>query len=206
VGTDTAWATDRGEPIVRAMLAHLRTANVLVPAAAVLERIGLAARVRARKRAFQVLAEGLTEAERDALDALLVVDPELRRSRFAWLREHSVSPAPSNFLELLNRLEYVRGLKIDPERAGRIHAARLGRLVEHTDAVGLQALGLQQVGDQLGLVLEAAVEFRAVEARQQRREADWSTTRRANPRDFAVQSTRRVPRARWTASACRIPG
>jgi TnpA family transposase len=130
VGTDTAWATDRGEPIVRAMLAHLRTANVLVPAAAVLERIGLAVRVRARKRAFQVLAEGLTEAERDALDALLVVDPELRRSRFAWLREHSVSPAPSNFLELLNRLEYVRGLKIDPERAGRIHAARLGRLVD----------------------------------------------------------------------------
>jgi hypothetical protein len=31
VGTDTAWATDRGEPIVRAMLAHLRAANVLVP-------------------------------------------------------------------------------------------------------------------------------------------------------------------------------
>jgi Domain of unknown function (DUF4158) len=28
VGTDTAWATDRGEPIVRAMLVHLRAANV----------------------------------------------------------------------------------------------------------------------------------------------------------------------------------
>jgi Domain of unknown function (DUF4158) len=27
VGTDTAWATDRGEPIVRAMLAHLRAVN-----------------------------------------------------------------------------------------------------------------------------------------------------------------------------------
>ena len=108
VGTDTAWATDRGEPIVRAMLAHLRTANVLVPAAAVLERIGLAARVRARKRAFQALADGLTEAEREALDALLAVDPELRRSRFAWLRDYSESPAPSNIIELLNRLEYVR--------------------------------------------------------------------------------------------------
>jgi TnpA family transposase len=130
VGTDTAWATDRGEPIVRTMLAHLRTANVLVPAAAVLERIGLAARVRARKRAFQALADGLTEAERKALDALLAVDPELRRSRFAWLRDYSESPAPSNIIELLNRLEYVRGLKIGPERAGRIHATRLGRLVD----------------------------------------------------------------------------
>ena len=44
VGTDAAWATDRGEPIVLAMLAHLRTTNVLLPAAAVLERIGLSAR------------------------------------------------------------------------------------------------------------------------------------------------------------------
>src|ERR1700693_696639 len=44
VGTNAAWATDHGEPIVRAMLAHLRTTNVLVPAAAVLERIGLAGR------------------------------------------------------------------------------------------------------------------------------------------------------------------
>jgi hypothetical protein len=130
VGTDTAWATDRGEPIVRAMLAHLRSANVLVPAGAVLERIGLAARVRARKRAFQALADGLTEAEREALDALLTVDPELRRSRFAWLRDYSESPAPSNIIELLNRLECVRGLKIGPDRAGRINATRLGRLVD----------------------------------------------------------------------------
>ena len=37
---------------------------------------------------------------------------------------------PPTILELLNRLEYVRGLKIDPEHAGRIHAARLGRLVD----------------------------------------------------------------------------
>ena len=60
-GANAAWATDRGEPIVQAMLAQLRGERVIVPAAAVLERIGLAARVRARKRAFQALAEGLTD-------------------------------------------------------------------------------------------------------------------------------------------------
>lgn len=37
VGANAAWATDRGEPIVQAMLAHLRADNVLIPAAAVLE-------------------------------------------------------------------------------------------------------------------------------------------------------------------------
>lgn len=76
------------------------------------------------------MADGLTEIERSALEALLAVDPELRRSRFAWLRDYSESPAPSNILELLDRLDYVRGLQIGPGRAGRIHAARLKRLVE----------------------------------------------------------------------------
>jgi TnpA family transposase len=130
VGTDAAWATDRGEPIVQAMLAHLRASGVLLPAAAVLERIGLAARARARKKTFETLAAGLSDSEWDTLTALLAVDPELRRSRFAWLRDYSESPAPSNIVALLERLEYARGLGIDPSRAGRIHAARLARLID----------------------------------------------------------------------------
>ena len=67
--------------MVEAMLTHLRAAKVLVPAAAVLERIGLAARVRARKRAFQALAAGLTEAERAALDHLLAVARDCQEFR-----------------------------------------------------------------------------------------------------------------------------
>jgi TnpA family transposase len=130
VGTDAAWATDRGEPIVQRMLAHLRANGVLLPTAAVLERIGLAARARARKKTFETLAAGLSDSERDTLMGLLAVDPELRRSRFAWLRDYSESPAPSNIIELLDRLEYARGLGIDPARAGRIHAARLARLID----------------------------------------------------------------------------
>ena len=130
VGADAAWATDRGEPIVQAMLAHLRANGVLLPAAAVLERIGLAARARARKKTFETLAAGLSDSERDTLTGLLAVDPELRRSRFAWLRDYSESPAPSNIVALLDRLEYARGLGIDPARAGRIHAARLARLID----------------------------------------------------------------------------
>jgi len=83
VGADAVWATDRGEPIVQAMLAHLRANRVLLPVAAVLERTGLAARARARKKTFETLAAGLSDSERDTLTRLLTIDPELRRSRFA---------------------------------------------------------------------------------------------------------------------------
>ena len=49
---------------------------------------------------------------------------------FAWLRDHPESPAPSNMIEPLDRLEYVRHLGIGADRARRIHPARLSRLVD----------------------------------------------------------------------------
>jgi hypothetical protein len=128
-GADAAWATDRGEPIVQTMIAHLRANNVLLPTMNVLERIGLAARARARKKVFEVLADGLTAAQQAVLEKLLAIDPELRRSRFAWLRDYSESPAPSNIVALLDRLEYARGLGFGRGHAGRIHPDRLNRLV-----------------------------------------------------------------------------
>lgn len=130
VGADAAWGTDRGEPIVQAMLEFLRTSGVLIPAVTVLERIGLEARVRARRKTFETLTAGLKDTEVAALEALLATDPEVRRSRFAWLREHPESPAPSNMIELLDRLDFVRGLGINENRALRIHSARMSRLVE----------------------------------------------------------------------------
>jgi TnpA family transposase len=138
VGANAAWGTDRGEPIVQAMLTYLRAERVLVPTAAVLERIGLAARVRARKRVFQALAEGLSDAAREALENLLTFDPALRRSRFAWLRGYAESPAPTNLLALLKRLEYVRGLGIDAARIKRIHPTRLGRLLAEAAVMTVQ--------------------------------------------------------------------
>ena len=127
VGTEAAWATDRGEPIVRAMLDQLRRTSIMLPAPHVLERIGLEARVRARRRAFDALASGLTDANRQALDALLTNDPEVGRSRLTWLRDCPESPAPSNMVELLDRLDYVRYLGVDADRARRIHPGRLTR-------------------------------------------------------------------------------
>ncbi|MGI4795848.1 MAG: Tn3 family transposase, partial [Janthinobacterium lividum] len=140
VGADAAWATDRGEPIVQAMLIHLRARGVLVPDAAVLERIGLAARARARQRTFHALADGITEAERTALDSLLVTDPAVRRSRFAWLRDAPEAPAPKNMVALLDRLDWMRDVGVAGDRAALIHPARLARLVEEGGIMTAQHL------------------------------------------------------------------
>jgi hypothetical protein len=106
----------------------------------VLERIGLAARARARKRTFQTLVDGLTDTEHAALDGLLATDPALRRSRFAWLRDVPDAPAPTNMVALLDRLDWVRGVGIGPERVIRVHPARLARLVEESRIMTAQHL------------------------------------------------------------------
>jgi TnpA family transposase len=157
LGADAAWATDRGESIVPAMLTHLRTSNVLLPTVAVLERIGLAARARARKKVFETLADGLTDQKRDALERLLTVDPELLRSRFAWLRDYSESPAPSNIVALLDRLEHARGLGIDRQHADRIHPDRLNRLVGEGAIMTMQHIAdLEPARRMAILVVQAA--------------------------------------------------
>jgi len=159
VGADAAWATDRGEPIVQAMLTHVRARSVLVPDAAVLERIGLAARARARQRTFQVLADGTTEAERMALDGLLVTDPAVRRSRFAWLRDAPEAPAPTNMVALLDRLDWVRGVEIGRERISRVHPARLARLVEEGGIMTAQHLANVEPLRRTALLVAGVADF-----------------------------------------------
>ncbi len=158
VGAEAAWATDRGEPIVAAMLAHLRREGVIVPGAAVLERIGLAARARARRLAFTRLIEGIGDAERTTLDAMLRPDPALRgRSRLAWLRDVPEAPSPGNILALLDRLEWVQAVSVDTGCAGRIHPLRLARLVEEGSIATAQHLaGLEPVRRAALLVVQVA--------------------------------------------------
>ena len=158
-GADAAWATDRGEPIVRAMLARLRSERVLIPAAAVLERIGLAARVRARKRMFQALAEGLTDAQRGMLEKLLTPDPALRRSRFAWLRDYAESPAPSNMLGLLDRLDFVRGLGIDRALGRSVHPTRLDRLLAEAAVMTVQHIADLEPARRTAILVAQAAEL-----------------------------------------------
>jgi hypothetical protein len=59
-----------------------------------------------------------------------MVDPASKRSTFAWLRDYPESPASSNILLLLDRLDTVRQLCVDAGPTKRIHKARLARLVD----------------------------------------------------------------------------
>lgn len=54
--------TDRGEPIVRALMVGLKGERFILPSGDTLERAGLAGRARARKAAAAAIVEGLSSA------------------------------------------------------------------------------------------------------------------------------------------------
>ena len=53
VAAEAARATDRGQPIAAAVIAALRIAGIILPGAAVIERVTIAGRARARKSSLQ---------------------------------------------------------------------------------------------------------------------------------------------------------
>jgi Domain of unknown function (DUF4158) len=77
----TALGTDAGVGLVAALLDELRARRIVAPALSTVERLGWETRRRAQRLVCARLTAGLTAAQRQALDALLVTPPEQRAPR-----------------------------------------------------------------------------------------------------------------------------
>jgi hypothetical protein len=129
VAAQSAWSTDRGQPIAAGVIAAVRGQKIILPAPAVIERAAIAGRAHARKRAADGLLEGLSEAQLAKLDTLLLIDPSLKATPFAWLRNPPISPKADHVGQLIERLRYVRDIAISPEAAARIHKERFQQFI-----------------------------------------------------------------------------
>jgi TnpA family transposase len=128
----TALGTDAGVVLVAALLDEMRARRIVAPALSTVERLGWETRRRAQRLVFTRLTAGLTAAQRQALDALLVTPPESGRGTRAGpltdLRQPLGRPAPATFLRLVARLQRIRALGLDPAVARGVHQNRLLRL------------------------------------------------------------------------------
>ena len=125
----SAWSTDHGQPIAAGVIAALRAEKVILPAPAAIERAAMAGRARARKRAADALLAGVSEAQIAKLDQLLAVDPVLKASRFAWLRNAPSSPKADHVGQLIERLRFVRDIGLSADAATRIHDNRFQQFI-----------------------------------------------------------------------------
>ena len=140
VAIEQATGSDRGDVIVSAMIEYLRERRILLPAAVTLEKIALAARALARKRAHKSIAESLSPLTIAGLEALLVVAEGEERTPLARLREWPEAPRQRNLVEVMERLEAVRKLGVGADREKRIHRARYAAIARESAIVSAQHL------------------------------------------------------------------
>jgi len=122
----TAIATERGEPIVRAILEDLKLRRVIVPLPGLVERLALAGRAWARRQSYRDLTRDLGDAAKHALAALLSIPAEDERSRHGWISEVPEGPKLKNLAGVIARLQVLRGIGLADERRKSIHANRYG--------------------------------------------------------------------------------
>ncbi len=136
-----AWSTDRGQPVATAVIAVLRAACVILPAAGVIERTAIAGRARARTRATHELLAGICDGQIAKLDGLLVLDTSVNMTPFAWLKAVPIAPKADHVRELLDRLKLVRSIGLLPEITSRVHEERLRQFVREGHASDAHQLG-----------------------------------------------------------------
>ncbi|MCE3543571.1 DUF4158 domain-containing protein, partial [Escherichia coli] len=95
---EAASTTDKGAPIAKAIITAYRERRVLLPAVNMMERMGLAARAIARRRAERALISDLDSEKLETLDALLGVDPAIGQTRYHWLRSAPDAPGAGNLV------------------------------------------------------------------------------------------------------------
>jgi Domain of unknown function (DUF4158) len=158
---DEAIGSDRGDAIVAAQIGHLRGHGILLPAATILERIGLAARARARKRAHKNLVEGLKDETIAGLEALIAVGDDEDRTPLTWLREWPEAPSQKNLVGIVERLLVVRKLGVGQDREQRIHRARYAAIARETAVLSAQHLSRFDTMHRLATLVVFAREMEA---------------------------------------------
>jgi hypothetical protein len=120
-----ARSTDLGMALITLLISELRHRRIVVPVLPVLERLTIAARSRARRKAYRALNGDLTLEQRQHLDRLLDLRGESRRQTWlGWLRQAIGAANPNNILACIERLTFIRQLGIPIEWAQRIHQNR----------------------------------------------------------------------------------
>lgn len=115
-----------------------RQRGIIVPTPARLERICIEVRHKACRETERRLIDGLSAVQRRGLDALTERRPETSQSWLAWLRQMPASAKPVSMLGLIERLEHVRAIGIDPARGHLVNQTRLTQIAREAGRMTVQ--------------------------------------------------------------------
>jgi Domain of unknown function (DUF4158) len=138
VAVSLAQGTPRAERLVQSVIDEARSRHILLPKPRAIDLLCHRARARSEWLLQRALTAGLTDETKKSLDGLLKIAPEMTTTRLTWLRNASQSPAPTNILGLIERVEFLRKLGIDRERQQAIPASAFDRIAREALKISAQ--------------------------------------------------------------------
>jgi hypothetical protein len=134
-----ALITTDGVAVVAALAEEMRRRRIIIPGVTVLERLAAEAISTADNQIIKGIAGRLRPEQMRRLDVLCEQKAHERQSRFAWVREPPGVAGVASFHALVDRLEAVRGLTLDPAVVADAPPARLRRLAREGRRYSAQA-------------------------------------------------------------------
>jgi TnpA family transposase len=119
--------TDAALPIAKAIIAALRSANILLPMPSTIERAGVAGRARARKNAAHMMVADLSPLQLGRIDALFT---EQDGARVGWLKTVPVATKTDSVRDIVERLRIVRAIGIPHDAGVGVHPNRRHQFVQ----------------------------------------------------------------------------
>ncbi len=123
------YALENGNAVylLRTAIDELRKQKIILPGMTTLERVVWEAQQRAEEKISELLISSLNREQVEKMEQLLSPMPESSKTYLAWLREIPGSCSPDAFLKVIEKLEYVRDLRLQIDTKG-IHPNRLRQL------------------------------------------------------------------------------
>jgi TnpA family transposase len=129
---------DRFAHLAALVMQTCRQRRIVVPPPAALERLCGELRDQARREVHRRLAGDLSAEQRRRLDALTQRREKTGQNWLTWLRQMPEAAKPDAMLGLIERLEHVRTIRIDPGRGHQVHQTRLAQLVREASRSTVQ--------------------------------------------------------------------
>jgi hypothetical protein len=129
---------DRFAHLVALVMRTCRERRIVVPPLAALERLCAELRHQARRDVHRRLTDCLSAEQRRRLDALTHRRDGGGQNQLTWLRQMPEAAKPAAMLGLIERLEHVRAIGIEPARGHAVHQARMAQLVREASRVMVQ--------------------------------------------------------------------
>ncbi|EOO11167.1 Tn3 family transposase [Bacillus cereus] len=98
--------------LIQTAIKELRKRKIILPAMKTIERMVWEVRRRAEEKVFRLLNSSLTMEHIEKLNRILLPMEGSPKTYLAWLREIPNSYSPNSFLNVVEKLEYIRNLQL----------------------------------------------------------------------------------------------